>query len=95
MFIFRSQVMHLVDQFVCHGFSEERRQQEPLHGVQGVRLVQASIVVVGLSEHIFRLARWWHRQRLGWRCLVYFRCDGDPSLLCLINHREESGTGYL
>ena len=92
---FRSQVMHLVGQLVRHGFLEERRQQEVLHGVQGVRLVQASLVVVGLSEHILRSAGWRHRQRLGWRCLVYIRCDGDPSLMCLINRREEGRTGDL
>ena len=95
MFIFRSQVMDLVGQLVRHGFPEKRCQQEVLHGVQGVRLVQASLVVVGLSEHVLLSARWRHRQRLGWRCLVYIQRDGDPSLMSLIHSREEGRTWDL
>ena len=61
-------------------------QQEVLHGVQGCGLVETTFVIILFLEDVLRAAGRWNRQ--GLRCLVNVGCDGDPSLVSLVERWE-------
>ena len=82
--------MHLVGQLIGDHLVEKRGQKEVLHRIECRRLVEAAFVVVLLPEDVLGAARWRDGQRLWGRGLVDVWSDRDPSLVGLVDCREES-----